>query len=477
MPPDLKDVHIFMVGIKGTGMTALAELLVARGAIVSGSDTPEVFYTDAILQELGLPVYPRFDAADLSADTELVVYSAAYDPEVHPQLLSAREHSLPLLSYTEALGELSAGVPALGVAGVHGKTTTTAMIGSIALSMRLSGSVVVGSAVGVFDNRSTYSAGDHFLVAETCEYRRHFLSFHPNHLVITGIEPDHLDYFRDYEDILSAFLEYARRLSEGGSLIYCADDSGARDAVARLQAEGASCRLVPYGHSAQGRYRIVKARVSPGTTTFSLAGFETPFEIHQPGMHNVQNAAAAVAAIEALLPGGAAGSREEVAFLHSGLASFTGTRRRSEVIGEAAGVLFIDDYGHHPTAVKKTLHALREYYPGHRLVVDFMSHTYSRTRALLPQFAAAFGDADEVILHKIYASARENFQGEISGEDLAAAVRREHPQVSYFPEVMDAFDYCRRTLGAGDLFVTMGAGNNWVLGQRLFDEFASRAKD
>jgi UDP-N-acetylmuramate--alanine ligase len=235
----------------------------------------------------------------------------------------------------------------------------------------------------------------------------------------------------------------------------------------------------------------------PGRTEFRLAGSDQPFEVRVPGEHNAINAAAALCAVSRLAarsPGAAAGFEAsgrhggvaggasaddtglglEAADAAAALREFAGTRRRSEVIGEAGGVLFLDDYGHHPTAIRKTLAGIRRFYPDRRLIVDFMSHTYSRTAALLADFAICFADADEVILHEIYASAREQFDGSIDGRDLANAVAARHPAVRYIEKVDDTEAELRDALTAGDLFITMGAGNNWVLSHRLY---AARSKE
>lgn len=458
-----------MVGIKGTGMTALTEILVHQGVVVTGSDTAERFYTDAILAELGVEVFESFDPGLLAADIDSVIYSAAYDPGSHPQLLRAVELGFQPQSYAEALGALSAGRFAAGIAGVHGKTTTAAMVGVLVRELQLPGGVLVGSAVAGFGGRSTYSAGDRFLVAETCEYKRHFLSFCPDLLLITGIEPDHLDYYRDLEDIKGAFIEYARRLSRGGTLIFCADDAAASEVSVAVAAERPDLTLIPYGRSAAGAYRLVLVAVGDAEISFRIEGWNGSFTLQVPGEHNALNAVAALAVTDQLVarfarsPGGT----ELRTLQQRALAAFRGTRRRAEVLGEAGGVVFIDDYAHHPTAITSTLAGLRAFYPDRRLIVDFMSHTYSRTAALLEQFARSFASAEVVILHKIYASARERFDGQISGVDLAERARLHHPDVRYFEEVMDAFDHVRQLLRPGDLFVTMGAGNNWQLGERL----------
>jgi UDP-N-acetylmuramate--alanine ligase len=489
-PANLEDLSAFMVGVKGTGMTALTEVLVRAGARVAGSDTAEVFYTDAILERLGVAVHTGFDAAALPADTDIVIYSAAYDPESNPQLVAAAERGLPRFTYTEALGELSRGRLSLGVAGVHGKTTTTAMIGSLVKRLELPGAVLVGSAAGDFDGMSTYSGGQEFFVAETCEYRRHFLDFHPSIIIVTSVEPDHLDYYRDYADIRAAFVSYVELLPRGGELIYCADDPGAREVAAEAEDRRPDVRRIPYGHEADGPFGLVAVETLPGRTEFRLRGFDRGFSIHVPGDHTAVNAAAALCGVSRLAarlgPEAADEGSDTVvdpaavfdpAAVAAALAGFAGTRRRSEVIGEAGGVLFLDDYGHHPTAIRKTLAGIRRFYPDRRLVVDFMSHTYSRTAALLDEFARCFADADEVVLHEIYASAREHFDGSIDGSDLAEAVAAHHPRVTYIDKVADAAPQLRERLGPGDLFLTMGAGNNWVLSHELYSAFAKETAD
>ena len=477
LPEQLKGFPIYFVGIKGTGMAALAELFHRRGAEITGSDTTDHFYTDEILKDLGIPFFEGFDASHVKDAYKLVVYSSAYNPAAHPELLRARDLGLPILTYTEALGLLSSTVPSAGISGVHGKTTTTAMAGTLIKTLGLSGSVLAGSAVSNFGNRSTYSGGEDFFVAETCEYRRNFLSFHPRWLVITSVEEDHLDYFKDYADILAAFVEYGRRLAEGGTLVFCADDRGACEAAGKILSERPDLYGLPYGLTAEGPFRVSGVETVAGATRFRLDGFRTPFDVRIPGLHSVLNATAAVALVASIREElernsgcygiSCAGCVERK--LAAGLAEFLGSKRRSEILGEAAGVLFVDDYAHHPTAIKTTLKGFRDFYPGRRIVADFMSHTYSRTKALLQDFSASFGSADLVVLHKIYASAREANDGSVSGRDLYEAARKLYPQVEYFDEPEEALPFLKRELRGGDLFITLGAGDNWRLGKTLFE--------
>lgn len=458
-----KNLAVHMVGIKGTGMTALAELLSAAGAQVRGSDGADKFFTDEILDAVGIPYAETFDAAHLSPRPQLVVHSAAYSAETNPELVEAGRLGLPVMVYPEALGTFSQGFPeAAGVAGVHGKTTTTALAGVIARALRLPASILAGSLVPDFGDRATLSLGQKLFIAETCEYKRHFLHFHPSAILVTSIELDHTDYFLDFDDIFRAFHEYALRLPSGGLLVYCADDTGAVALASVLRRDRPDLRLVPYGLKAEGAFRVVDRRFAPGESRFRLAGFGPELGLRIPGTHNVLNAAGACALVFTLA--GRAVTDTELGAVDEALASFRGSRRRSQIVGEAGGVLVLDDYGHHPTAVGLTLAGLKAFYPGRRLVVDFMSHTYSRTKALLNEFAASLSAADEVVLHKIYSSARETDTLGIDGRTLYEATARLRPDVRYFEEVLDAVPYYLQTLKPRDLLVTMGAGDNWKAG-------------
>lgn len=474
---DLKGRKVFLVGAKGTGMTALAEILSSRGAQLAGSDVPDVFYTDAILGSIGVDLVAGFDASLLPDDCGLVIHSAAYSRDSNPQLVEAARRGLPILSYPEALGALSRLQPSSGIAGVHGKTTTTAIAGSIARAMGLEATVIAGSAVSNFGGRSTMIGGLHHLIAETCEYRRHFLNFSPGRIVLTSVEPDHQDYYPAYADIAKAFEEYLESLPRGGGLIWCADDPGAHDVAHRAFAARPDIRSIPYGEKASGPYRLLSYEAGEGRAVFRLAGFDVDFELGLPGRHLALDAIAALALCLDVAEEGAAGAGRDprlVAEAARAISSFSGSKRRSELVGEAGGIIFMDDYGHHPTAIAKTLEGIREFWPSRRLVVDFMSHTYSRTKALLGDFAVSLDLADRVVIHGIYASAREAQDPEVSGEILAARISaradraRHGGKVLYFEKPLDAVEGLLAELRPGDLFLTMGAGDNWKLGESLF---------
>jgi UDP-N-acetylmuramate--alanine ligase len=481
-----KRAKIYFIGIKGTGACALAELFYYSGLHVSGSDRAEVFYTDTILKELNIPYYESFDPSHVPPDAALVVYSAAYTIETNPEMAEAQRLGIPLLKYTDALGAYSALFDSSGIAGVHGKTTTAAMTGTLFRGALLPARVLAGSAVSVFGRppgcgRSTLILGDKYFAAETCEYRRHFLAFHPQRMILTSVESDHQDYFPTYEDIRNAFVEYVLKLPPGGLLIYCADDPGAREVAGLALKQREDIKTIPYGFTAGADYRIESYHVADERTHFTMRGFGgasgeewTEFALRIPGKHCVLDAAAALILTGVLVekefgPEGWTPQRKEK--VRQALEEFTGSRRRSEITGEAGGILFMDDYGHHPTAVKTTLQGLKEFYPKRRLIVSFMSHTYTRTAALLDEFAASLLPADMVFLHKIYASAREVYKGGVTGRTLYEKTKEKRDNVYYTEEPEDAAEELQGILRQGDLFITMGAGDNWRLGKKLLAHY------
>ena len=481
LPDTLAGLPIHLVGAKGTGMSALAEILSARGAKLSGSDVPDVFYTDAILRAIGLHVSEGFESGHVPQEARLVVHSAAYAREANPEILEAARRGLPIMSYPEALGALSRRCDSSGIAGVHGKTTTTAIAGSLVSALDLPATVLAGSAVSSFGARSTMIRGERYFIAETCEYRRHFLSFRPARIVVTSIESDHQDFFPTYADIYAAFLDYIRLLPRGGELIYCADDPGSFRAAREMASERPDIAMTAYGEAAEGPYRLSGYAAGEGEASFRLAGFDLEFSLRVPGRHIALDATAAMALALSILArerrasGSLAGKpgAEDISAMRDALARFAGSKRRSEVLGEAGGVLFVDDYGHHPTAIRETIRGIREFWPQRRIVVDFMSHTFSRTKALFGDFAACLDGADAVVIHGIYASAREKPDPGVSGRGLFEEARRRRPSrpAYFFEGVLEGVETLEAALRPGDLFLTMGAGDNWKLGEALLERF------
>lgn len=464
----LRHGPVHMTGIKGTGMAALAEILHRRSITITGSDGPETYFTDELLQRLGIVPRIGFSPDHIPPETQVLVYSAAY-AESNEERREAMRRGIPTLSYFEALGLLAHGRTTLAVVGVHGKTSTTAMIGTMlaqddpsAPDPPIAVTVVAGSAVPTFGGRATMCQGDALFVVEACEYRRHFLHFTPTVMLVTGVEWDHQDYYTQEADIHAAFLELAQQITPGGALVYCADDPGACRLAAAISPMRRDITVEAYGFSATGEGKISAYATGEGVQYAAFGTDSARWELSVPGRHMVQNAAGAVTALTHLLPD----SVDRDAWRRR-ITAYRGTRRRGEIVGEAAGILVLDDYAHHPTAIRATLQGFASFYPKRRLVVDFMSHTYSRTEALLNEFAQAFDAADEVVFNGIYPSAREEPPAEDVAGRLYRAIQEHHPHVLYEADFSRAATYLCQRLQSGDIFITMGAGDNFRIGQMV----------
>lgn len=439
--------NVHFVGIKGAGMSAVAQILKANGVAVTGSDVDTVFPTDGGLRAAGIVPFQGFDPANVGSP-DVVVASAAY-PNDHPEILEAQRRGIPLLRYPEFLGEMMRGKRGVAVAGTHGKTTTTAMIAHVLHRAGLDPQAVIG--VG-----HAYAGRGDILVAESCEYRRHFLNYPAEIAVVTNVELDHPDYFRDIDDYESAFREFTRLLPPDGLLIVCGDDP-------RAAGLPSVARRVTYGYGPDNDYRL-ELRPSPPTgVVYRVWKHDADlgdFRLGVPGSHNALNSMAAVAlALELGV---------DLDAVKSALADFRGVKRRFEYIGEYGGALIYDDYAHHPTAIAATVAAFRDALPGRRLWVAFQPHTYSRTRVLLDEFASALSAADRVLLAEIYASAREraNPGPPVSSLDIATRVPGEG-KAAYFATLAEVTAYLRERLGPEDVLVTMGAGDIYEVGYAL----------
>jgi UDP-N-acetylmuramate--alanine ligase len=502
LPRDMRGVHIHFVGIKGTGMVALVEILFARGAVITGSDVSERFYTDDVLDKLGLKALP-FGEKNITNQIQYVIYSSAYNPQKNPDLIEASRRGIPMMLYSEALGAVSATAYSAGVCGVHGKTTTTGLVGTILEELNFPAQVLAGSVISSFGDSCTMTSpacrtkGHTYFVAETCEYQRHFMAFCPQKIILTAVESDHEDYYPTYNDIRDAFVDYICKLPQHGQLIYCADEKGAVETAGIAKSKRPDIELVPYGEKADGPYKLTFGKVENDKHYFTVQSIGECV-LNVPGDHLVRNANAAIALCCELVKtdektnAKTAGiSPGQIEKIKSALLKFTGGKRRSEVLGErmtplGQSVLFIDDYGHHPTAIKTTLAGYREFYKGRKIIIDFMSHTYTRTAALLEDFAQSFDCADEVILNKIYASAREDpSAANVTGEILAEHAKKYHKHVTYCDEFDEAAAKGLELLSApstapidgknspydkGYLFVTMGAGDNWKVGKKIMEK-------
>ncbi len=449
-----KPGHVHFIGIGGISMSGLAEILLDEGFTVSGSDSHESELTKH-LEEKGARVFIGQRAENITDGIQVAVYTAAIHPD-NPEFMAAAEKGLPMMTRAELLGQLMKNYQyAAGIAGTHGKTTTTSMVTEILLAADQDPTISVGGILNSIGGNIRVG-GSRLFVTEACEYTNSFLSFFPNMEIILNIEEDHLDFFRDINDIRSSFRKFAARVPEGGLVVIGADIDNWREIV-----EGLPCRTVTFGRSAEAQYQAADIVYDE----FARASFELVVDgrregrirLGVPGEHNVYNALAAIALCQAL--------DIDMKDIQDGLARFTGTNRRFEKKGQVCGLTIIDDYAHHPSEISATLAAAKNY-PHRKLWCVFQPHTYSRTKAFLDQFAEALSAADEVILADIYA-ARETDDLGVSSRDIAERIRALGTEAHYLGSFDEIEKFILKNCINGDLLITMGAGDIVKVGENI----------
>lgn len=458
-----KKIH--MIGIKGAGMTALAELLTRQGVRVTGSDTEEVFFTDSILKKLGVNYAECFNPKNIPKDSQAIIYSTAYSKEKNHELQAACEIGIPVLSYPEALGKLTREKLALAVCGTHGKTTTSALLADTLRFCGADPSAIVGSRIMNWEGNALFGSGE-YLVVEADEYQNKLAEYAPYAVILTSVDWDHPDYFPDRESYLTVFREFVARIPRHGVLVYCNDSAD----IVRVVAS-AKCRKISYGFVAGADFQIhdyvpekmgFVGEKDAAKQTFSVTHGEESlgvFQLRLAGEHNAQNATAVLALALFL--------KQDIGRVRMAFEKFSGTERRFEFIGERYGALIYDDYAHHPEEIRVTLKAFRDLYPDRRLRVVFHPHTFTRTKAFLTDFAQSFDMADEVTLLSIYGSAREE-QGGVSSEDIVTLINRFFPgKAEYISAANQIIEKFEKTMGRQDVIITLGAGNVWEISHRL----------
>ncbi len=439
--------HIHFIGIGGISMSGLAEILISEGFKVSGSDIKETELTRH-LRSLGAEVSIGQVAENIK-EPDVVVYTAAIHPD-NEELREAQSRQIPMLTRAELLGELMHNYgEAINIAGTHGKTTTTSMITEILMRAGKDPTVTVGGILDSIGGNIRVGSSDCF-VAEACEYTNSFLSFFPTTEVVLNVEADHLDFFKDLEDIRHSFKSFIDRLprSEAGFLVINSDIKDLDYFISDI-----GCSYVTYGSSRDSDYSakdISFDELARPSYTLLVSGEELGrVKLGVTGLHNVYNSLAAIAVADHL----------GISLYDSkrALADFKGTERRFQHKGEVNGFTIIDDYAHHPQEIEATIEAAR-LYPHKKLWVAFQPHTYTRTKALLSDFAKVLSRADEVILTDIYAAREQNTVG-ISSEDLAEKIREAGGRVVYIKDFEEIEKFILNNLQTGDLLITMGAGN------------------
>ncbi len=452
----IKKAHI--IGIKGSGVVAIAEILKLQNVEVTGSDTHEKFFTDAILQKLKIPYAENFTAENIPLDADLIVYSTAYSKENNPEMAEAEKRGLLMLSYPQILAELFNKKYGFAVCGTHGKTTTSALLADIFRKTGKDPSAVIGSRVREWGGNALVGRGE-FFVIEADEFQNKLKLYEPKAVILTSVDWDHPDSFPTFEEYKKAFADFVSKIPKTGLLVAWGDSTATREVVRSSQ-----CKFATYGFSENNtavisNYQLLISDKIQSFDVFYSGKNLGNFRTRLVGKHNVLNATAAIAVCHEL--------NLDMDKVRSALAGFQGTSRRFEIIGERNGAILIDDYGHHPDEIKATLKGAREIYPEKNIIAVFHPHSYSRTEAMLQEFAQSFEDADQAIVLDIYGSAREN-SGKVTSRDLVNLINKYgRGKAEYVPTIGKVVYLLKDRIGASDIVLCIGAGNVFEVAEDL----------
>ncbi|MCS6808212.1 MAG: UDP-N-acetylmuramate--L-alanine ligase [Bacteroidota bacterium] len=450
--------HIHFVGIGGIGMSGIAELLLDQGFTVSGSDMQLSDITHR-LASLGARIYEGHHAENIQG-AEVIVYSSAIRIHENPETLEAQRRNIPIIRRAEMLAEVTRLKYCLAVAGTHGKTTTTSMIGLMLMHGGIDPTVIVGGKLSGLGGTNARLGRGEWTVVEADEYDRSFLQLLPTIAVITNVEPEHLDIYADFQDIKHTFAQFANKVPFYGLVVVCLDNPGVMEVLPAINK-----KVCTYGLSPQCDVRAVDIQHSGRSSRFTLIRYGQELgaiRLHIPGIHNVRNA---LGAITVALELGV-----ELDSIRNALENFTGVYRRFEIKGEQRGIMVIDDYAHHPSEVSATLDAARKAWDKRRIVCVFQPHTFTRTRDFCDEFGKSFSDADYLIVTDVYPAREAPLEG-ITGELLATAARRfGHRHVQYVPDKHDIPHVLHTVTREGDIVITLGAGDIWKFGDQFLQE-------
>lgn len=459
---------IYMIGIKGVGMTMLAEFLTHQGKIVFGSDVAEEFMTDQVLKKAGIRVYEGFDAARIDGEYDLIIYSTAYTPETNEELRAALDGKVKTIKEIEGRAGVFNPHYGIAVCGSHGKTTTSAWLAYVLKAAGFDPNAMIGARVPQLGGESLLGSSNYF-VLEADEYQNKLRYLEPHMVLLNNIDYDHPDYFKTVAEYEQAFADFVARVPKSGVVIANFDDP----VVKRIVETNCSARIVSYSLAGSADYSARDISVHDGQQFFSvvLGNLDTAtleenetsdlgtFPIALSGQHNISNALGVIAACLEI--------GMELLPLRTHLAEFTGTARRMERMGSFRGVDIVDDYAHHPTEIRGTFEAIKQRYPGKKIRAVFHPHTFTRTKALLAEFGKSFAAADEVIVLEIYGSAREE-QGGTSGLEVAEEIRKNGGKnVKFIATLADVECYLRESIGENEVILLLGAGDVFRIGERL----------
>lgn len=443
--------RIHLIGIGGIGLSAIARILIARGEMVSGSDIVASSLTDE-LARLGAQIYIGHRAENVQ-DADLVLTTSAA-PEDNPEIREARRRNIRIVKRYDYFPELTKGKKTIAIAGTHGKTTTTGMVATILTDAGLDPTAIVGGIIPELGGNARAGKGEYFVI-EADEYDRAFLGLSPNIAVVTSIEMDHPDIYRDVDEIARAFHQFLESVPPDGHIIGWGDSERVLHELVTARAPFAR-----YGFGADDSWRASDVKPNGlGGSDFEVWRENSrlgDFHLQIPGTHNVLNALAALIVADTV--------GVDMQRAGTTLARFRGAERRFQIKGEFRGVTLVDDYAHHPTEIRATLAAARTRFPGKCIWAVFQPHTYTRTKALLDDFAGAFGDADHVIVVDVFA-AREHDSMGVSGLQIVERMR--HGDACFIPSLEESAEFLKQHLTEGDVLVTLGAGDVNRIGVQL----------
>ena len=447
-------VHIYFIGIGGISMSGLAEILLNENFTVSGSDMKESDLT-TLLSERGATIFYGQRYENITDDIDAIVYTSAIK-EDNPEWQAMKDKNIPSLSRAQLLGQLMKNYELpVAISGTHGKTTTTSMISEILLKADTDPTLSIGGIYKSIGGNIRVGQGKYF-VTEACEYTNSFLSFYPKTAIILNVEEDHLDFFKDINDIRSSFKQFAALLPDDGTLIINSDIDNYAELYKDL-----TCKVVTYGFKETDDFFatdiIYNENGYPSFTVIAKDGSRLEYQLNVPGIHNISNALSAIAF--ATLEG------IDTSVVKEALKAFRGTDRRFDYKGSIGGVTIIDDYAHHPTEIRATLTAAQNY-PHNHLWCVFQPHTYTRTKAFLKEFAEALSLAENIILADIYAARERDTLG-ISSKTLQAEIEKLGKKCYYFPSFDEIENFLLEKCINGDLLITMGAGDVVKIGENL----------
>lgn len=461
---------VYVIGIKGSGVIAVVQILQSMGIEITGSDTHEKFFTDEVLQKLGIKYFEEFATENIPKDVDMVLYSTAYNAENNIEFVEAEKRNLQMLSYPELLASLFNQKYGIAVCGTHGKTTTSAMLAYVMQQIGASPTAVIGSRVRQWGSNAIVGESEHFVI-EADEYQNKLALYAPKAAILTSVDYDHPDFYPTFAEYKKAFSDFVVKIPKTGFLAVWGDSIDTSEIAMHCNAE-----VIKYGFGEDNDVVIsnfefqISNKIKMSNDQNNKLEYQSfdviyrneklgNFQIQLVGKHNILNATAVIIVCHKL--------NFDMEKVRVALSEFEGTTRRFELVGERNGAILIDDYGHHPEEIKVTLKGAREIYPEKNIIAVFHPHSYSRTEALLQDFAQSFDSVDQVLVLDIYGSAREN-TGAVSSKDLVNLINKyQHNKAEHIPTIDDAVEFLRDKITDSDVVITIGAGNVFEVAHKL----------